>query len=90
MRMMFTKFLAGPREEFQTSMCGIAGYFLRSRNADFSEVQAMCDEIRHRGPDDEGYRIEGAWAWGCGGSALSTWPRAASRSRTKTELCGWS
>ena len=40
-------------------MCGIAGYFLRSRNADFSEVQAMCDEIRHRGPDDEGYRIEG-------------------------------
>src|SRR5580692_4391523 len=40
-------------------MCGIAGYFLRSRNADFSEVQAMCEEIRHRGPDDEGYRIEG-------------------------------
>src|SRR6202044_3815030 len=40
-------------------MCGIAGYFLRSRNADFSEVQAMCEEIRHSGPDDEGFLIEG-------------------------------
>jgi asparagine synthase (glutamine-hydrolysing) len=45
-------------------MCGIAGYFLRSRNADFSEVQAMCDEIRHRGPDDEGYRIDGRMGLG--------------------------
>src|SRR5580698_10202653 len=40
-------------------MCGIAGYFLRSRNADLVEVQAMCDPIRHRGPDEEGYRIDG-------------------------------
>src|SRR5271168_5512402 len=45
-------------------MCGIAGYFLRSRNADLSEVQAMCDPIRHRGPDDEGYRVEGRMGLG--------------------------
>src|SRR5580700_5624311 len=45
-------------------MCGIAGYFLRSRNADLSEVQAMCEEIRHRGPDDEGYRIDGRMGLG--------------------------
>src|SRR5580704_5621068 len=45
-------------------MCGIAGYFLRSRNADFSEVQAMCNEIRHRGPEDEGYRIDGRMGLG--------------------------
>jgi asparagine synthase (glutamine-hydrolysing) len=40
-------------------MCGIAGYFLRSRNAKPPEVGAMCDAIRHRGPDDQGYHIEG-------------------------------
>ena len=45
-------------------MCGIAGYFLRSSDADLSQVQAMCDEIRHRGPDDEGYRIEGRMGMG--------------------------
>ncbi|MGB6943359.1 MAG: asparagine synthase (glutamine-hydrolyzing) [Bryobacteraceae bacterium] len=45
-------------------MCGIAGYFLRSSDADLSQVHAMCDEIRHRGPDDEGYRIEGRMGMG--------------------------
>src|SRR5580658_1197156 len=45
-------------------MCGIAGYFLRSRNADLVEVQAMCDPIRHRGPDEEGYRIDGRMGLG--------------------------
>jgi asparagine synthase (glutamine-hydrolysing) len=45
-------------------MCGIAGYFLQSGKADLSLVQAMCDEIRHRGPDDEGYRIEGRMGLG--------------------------
>jgi asparagine synthase (glutamine-hydrolysing) len=39
-------------------MCGIAGYFLRSKSANLADVRAMCDEIRYRGPDDEGYRIE--------------------------------
>ena len=56
--------LPGSSYQFQTSMCGIAGYFLRSRNADLSQIQAMCEEIRHRGPDDEGYRIDGRMGMG--------------------------
>src|SRR5271155_3968681 len=43
-------------------MCGIAGMLLRHEVADLSGVQAMCDQIRHRGPDDEGYHLDG----GCG------------------------
>jgi asparagine synthase (glutamine-hydrolysing) len=40
-------------------MCGIAGYVLRQGAAEQVVVQAMCDQIRHRGPDDEGYHTEG-------------------------------
>ena len=29
-----------------------------------SAVRAMCDQIRHRGPDDEGYHVEGGCAIG--------------------------
>src|SRR5215475_5341733 len=43
-------------------MCGIAGQVLRERNADPAEIRSMCDQIRYRGPDDEGYHIDG----GCG------------------------
>jgi asparagine synthase (glutamine-hydrolysing) len=43
-------------------MCGIAGFYLREGQASLSTVRAMCDRIRHRGPDDEGYHVEG----GCG------------------------
>ncbi|MGI8988828.1 MAG: asparagine synthase (glutamine-hydrolyzing), partial [Bryobacteraceae bacterium] len=43
-------------------MCGIAGYFLRDRLAELSVVKTMCDAIRHRGPDDEGFHLDG----GCG------------------------
>ncbi|MEX1128834.1 MAG: asparagine synthase (glutamine-hydrolyzing) [Vicinamibacterales bacterium] len=45
-------------------MCGIAGFADRHwsggsrRDADFSLVHAMCDVIRHRGPDDEGIHVE--------------------------------
>src|SRR5919201_837930 len=40
-------------------MCGIAGIFdLRGRPVADSEVQAMSDEIRHRGPDDAGHYVE--------------------------------
>lgn len=43
-------------------MCGIAGYLLRDGRAHEDVVRAMCAEIRHRGPDDEGVYIDG----GCG------------------------
>jgi asparagine synthase (glutamine-hydrolysing) len=43
-------------------MCGIAGHFLRSRNAELATVRSMCDEIRHRGPDEDGYHVD----QGCG------------------------
>ncbi len=43
-------------------MCGIAGYALRRGAAREETVRAMCAQIRHRGPDDEGVHIDG----GCG------------------------
>jgi asparagine synthase (glutamine-hydrolysing) len=43
-------------------MCGIAGQFLRHRPAELAGIRAMCDQIRHRGPDDDGYYVDG----GCG------------------------
>src|SRR3989454_9972972 len=45
-------------------MCGIAGFLLREGNAERAVVQAMCDQIRHRGPDDEGIHIEAGCALG--------------------------
>jgi asparagine synthase (glutamine-hydrolysing) len=41
-------------------MCGIAGFLLRDAKAQAADVRAMCDLIRHRGPDDEGIYIDGA------------------------------
>src|ERR1700736_3446627 len=39
-------------------MCGIAGIIsLDGRPVDPEEVQAMCDAIAHRGPDDEGFQV---------------------------------
>jgi asparagine synthase (glutamine-hydrolysing) len=43
-------------------MCGIAGFVRLDQPAQRSLVQAMCDQIRHRGPDDEGLYIDR----GCG------------------------
>ncbi|MGI9071625.1 MAG: asparagine synthase (glutamine-hydrolyzing) [Bryobacteraceae bacterium] len=43
-------------------MCGIAGFVLREGRAEASAVRAMCDQIRHRGPDDEGIHVD----LGCG------------------------
>src|SRR5579863_170657 len=40
-------------------MCGIAGQFLLDRTVHPAEIRAMCDAIRHRGPDDEGFHIDG-------------------------------
>jgi asparagine synthase (glutamine-hydrolysing) len=45
-------------------MCGIAGFLLREGVADPALAQAMCDQIRHRGPDDEGIRVEAGCALG--------------------------
>ena len=45
-------------------MCGIAGYFLRDGRAQLPVVKAMCDSIVHRGPDDEGFHVEGGAAIG--------------------------
>ena len=45
-------------------MCGIAGYFLPEGCAGVSTVKPMCDLIRHRGPDDEGFHIDGGCALG--------------------------
>ena len=43
-------------------MCGIAGFVHLDQPAQRALVQAMCDEIRHRGPDDEGVYVDR----GCG------------------------
>src|ERR1700728_3976225 len=43
-------------------MCGIAGFVLHEGLAETAAVRAMCDQIRHRGPDDEGIHVDG----GCG------------------------
>ncbi len=43
-------------------MCGIAGYVLRDGKAELPTLRSMCDQIRHRGPDDEGFHVDG----GCG------------------------
>src|SRR4051794_1823883 len=45
-------------------MCGIAGFFLRSERAELSDVQRMCGAIVHRGPDDDGFHVEGGCAIG--------------------------
>jgi asparagine synthase (glutamine-hydrolysing) len=44
-------------------MCGISGIAFSSRSGRAVErgvLRRMCDSIRHRGPDDDGYFIDGA------------------------------
>ncbi len=51
-------------------MCGIAGFAdvaaaaPRALDADRSRAKAMCDVMRHRGPDDEGLHVEPGVALG--------------------------
>jgi asparagine synthase (glutamine-hydrolysing) len=45
-------------------MCGIAGYVSSTIAADRQVVQRMCDQIRHRGPDDEGFYVNRKCALG--------------------------
>lgn len=39
-------------------MCGIAGYLVRDGAGRPEQVKAMCDVIRHRGPDDDGFHVD--------------------------------
>jgi len=39
-------------------MCGIAGYVSRGAPAERRVAQLMCDQIQHRGPDDEGFHAD--------------------------------
>ncbi|MEI6218978.1 MAG: asparagine synthase (glutamine-hydrolyzing), partial [bacterium] len=41
-------------------MCGIAGYIKRDGEVEVRTVKSMCDMIRHRGPDDEGFFVRGS------------------------------
>lgn len=47
-------------------MCGIAGYLRLDWGGalDRAPLKSMCDAIRHRGPDDEGYHFEDEVALG--------------------------
>lgn len=45
-------------------MCGIAGYVSGGAPAEQLIAQKMCDQIRHRGPDDEGFYVDGRCAIG--------------------------
>ncbi len=45
-------------------MCGIAGFSLLDRPAELSDVTRMCEAIRHRGPDDDGFHVDGGCAIG--------------------------
>jgi asparagine synthase (glutamine-hydrolysing) len=50
-------------------MCGIAGFAditqrVRTVDADRTRLKAMCDVMRHRGPDDDGFHVEPGVALG--------------------------
>ncbi|HSQ99957.1 MAG TPA: asparagine synthase (glutamine-hydrolyzing) [Sphingomicrobium sp.] len=46
-------------------MCGIAGWFRRGgRSVPKGAIVAACDRIRHRGPDDAGYLVDGDFGFG--------------------------
>ena len=46
-------------------MCGIAGWYGRSRlDVPHFAIEAQCDAIRHRGPDDSGVVVDGNFGFG--------------------------
>jgi asparagine synthase (glutamine-hydrolysing) len=46
-------------------MCGIAGWYRRGgRSVSQGAIVAACARIRHRGPDEDGYLVEGDFGFG--------------------------
>lgn len=46
-------------------MCGIAGILdLKGRGVAGADVERMCAKLVHRGPDEEGYHVDGGLAFG--------------------------
>jgi asparagine synthase (glutamine-hydrolysing) len=46
-------------------MCGIAGWYRRGgRAVPQPAITGACDQLRHRGPDDAGYFVEGDFGFG--------------------------
>jgi asparagine synthase (glutamine-hydrolysing) len=45
-------------------MCGIAGFVVPGAQAQLPLLATMCGRIRHRGPDDEGFHVQGPAAIG--------------------------
>ena len=61
-------------------MCGIAGILdLKGRAVEQPVLERLCACLAHRGPDDEGFHVEGNVGLGQRGSASSTCPAAGSR-----------
>ncbi|MBL8251370.1 MAG: asparagine synthetase B, partial [Candidatus Competibacter sp.] len=40
-------------------MCGIAGYYLKTADADRSRLEEMARRLAHRGPDGQGFHLQG-------------------------------
>src|SRR5438477_5140351 len=45
-------------------MCGISGYVTEKGRASREQVREMTNQLRSRGPDEEGYYVEGPVALG--------------------------
>ena len=70
-------------------MCGIAGFVNREGiAADRETVERMTRTLAHRGPDGDGFFIDGPVALGHRRLAIIDVEKGANRFRTKTERFG--
>lgn len=70
-------------------MCGICGVWLKdNKPAEQTWLQQFNNTMVHRGPDDEGYHIDGAVALAMRRFALSTFPPVSNPLATKTAQSG--